>query len=111
MKHLQFTGQQVASALHVRQSLFGARRKSRQVSHLAAWPRLQLAVEMQLHAAHGRRGEPIRLLAVPKITEQVSHCRGSKLRYGPQRQKAGGTQLLLELTGEVRIKREVAGIV
>ena len=49
----------------------------RQMAHLAARPRLQLSVEMQLHAGKRAGRAPIGFAISPQIAQQVRHRRGT----------------------------------
>ena len=55
------------------------------VAHLASWPRLRLAVKVQLHIRHRQRCRPIRIFVFPDIPQQISHSgRAEAFRCFPE---------------------------
>ena len=77
------------------------------VAHLAAGPRLGLAVEMQLHAGIGEQVAPGRRYR----RRQVLHYRVGMAFGGAKGQAADRADELLELAGDAGIDGPVAGIV
>ena len=87
----------------------GAGRGQGQVAHLAAGPRLALAVEVQMRARQGEHALPGRLdrrrraAAKPEVAEQVEHHRRRMQARRDQRRAGHRPHLQVEL-------RQVAGI-
>src|SRR3546814_2177239 len=75
----------------------------RHVSHLAARPRLGLAVEMQLVAGVAENLQPVGRL----VAQQVLHHRIAEPLGRAQRQACDGAGELLELRGDAGIDRPV----
>src|SRR5262245_45680748 len=81
------------------------------MAHLPAGARLTLAVEMQLHVREPARGRPVRFTVDPQITEQIRHGRRLEKLSRSERQAADRTHLLLELTRDRGVEREMARVV
>src|SRR5688572_2057145 len=81
------------------------------MTHLAAAPRSAFSVQVQLHVLEPAGGGPVRLAVFPELAEQVGHgSRTGNLRR-PKGQTAYGAYLLLELTGDRAVERQVTRIV
>ena len=89
----------------------GRRRQGGGVAHLAAWPRLGLAVEVQLDVWERAQRGPVGLARRPQVAQQVHHRRRRELARRAERQAAHRAHLLLELAGHARVEREVTGVV
>src|SRR5690625_3472201 len=90
---------------------FGCRLRERaQVAHLAARPRLILAVQVQLHPAVSEHGGPVRIGCAPQLTEQVGHRRRRDEIGRAERQATHRPDVLLELAGHGSRDRQVIGV-
>src|SRR5690625_3838156 len=77
---------------------FGCRLRERaEVAHLAARPRLILAVQVQLHPAVSEHGGPVRIGCAPQLPEQVGQRRRRDEIGRAERQATHRPDVLLEL--------------
>src|SRR5579871_171061 len=104
-------GQAVAGAQDGLVRFSGVGIERGEVTHLAAVPRGEFSVEVELHAGEGEGGGPVGFAIRPEIAEEVGHGRGAMHGGGTKRQSADGAKLLLELAGDAGIHGEVAGVV
>ena len=94
-----------------RESLIGIGRQAVEMTHLAAGPRLGLAVEMQAHAGSPQRFGPARLARQPHVAQEVDHGHRTQEPGLTQGQAAESAELLLELVHRARVHRVVPAVV
>ena len=85
-----------------------ARKQPRRVAHLAAGPRLRLAVEVRRDARRGRQGGPA---GHALGADQVAHDGVGVASVGRQGQAGNGAGVLLELARLAGVDRPVPGVV
>ena len=100
-----------------RERLVERRREAGDVPHLAAAPRLGLAVEVELRRGMDEHARPVGLARggagsrEPDVAQQVHHHRGLVLPGVAERQAGEHARLLLELRGHAGVDRVVAAVV